>query len=345
MLARRAALEIIYQGVNISESIAKDLLSFEYTDNASAEADSISVTLKDDSGKWMSTWAPEQGDKIKASILTTNWRYDGDKGKLDCGTFMVDEPESGGPPTSININGAAIPSSNDFRDTNKSRTWEKVTTKKLASDIAAAAGLSLFYDTAKVYTINFIEQSEQTDSAFLADTLGKYGLSLKLFNDKVVVFSEAEYEAKGHIQTISRAVLENQANENINVSWTAKKSLTETGYDACEVTYTPPSSGKKLQYLFKLNDSPKKILRINKDVSSVAEAEIAAKAELRKANIKQFSMNFVLPGNVFLLASACVKVVGFGVYDGKYYIDKAGHSVGGGYTTSLETHKVLAGGY
>jgi len=337
MLARRVSIDIVYQGVNISGSIANDLESFSYTDNARETADSISITLKDDAGKWISTWAPEQGDKIKASILTTNWRKEGDTQKLDCGAFMVDEPEYAGRPRTLSLNAAALPSDNNFRDTTKSRTWENVTTKNLANDIASNAGLSLYYDTAKIFTISYLEQSEQADSAFLADVCSRYGLSLKIYNDRIVMFSEQEYEAREPIASVTEEMTEG--------NWSAKKSLTGTGYDACVLTYTPPDSGQKLQYTFELNSSPKKILRINQDVTSVAEAEIVAKAELRKANTKQYTMTFTVPGNVDFIASSIIRVTGFGVFDSKYYIDKVDHSIGSKFTSSLELHRVLEGGY
>lgn len=336
MLTRRANIDIIYQGVNISAPIAVDLLSFTYTDNASGTADSIAISLKDDTGKWISAWAPEQGDKIIASILTENWRSEGDSQKMPCGTFMVDEPEYSGRPRILNLNAAALPSNNDFRDTAKSRTWNKATLQKIATNIASDAGLTLYYDTSKTVTVSYLEQSEQPDCAFLTDLCEKYGLELKIYSDKIVIFSEQEYETKPKVGTITEALVEN---------WTAKKTLTETGYDACVLTYTLPSSGKKLQYEFKPSGSSKKILRVNKDVASVAEAEIVAKAELRKANKKQYMMSFTLPGNVYLIAGFTVIVSGFGVFDGKYYIDKAEHSVSSGFKTLIEVHRVLEGGY
>jgi len=336
MLARRASVDIVYQGVNISAPIASDLLGFTYTDNASGTADSISISLKDDAGKWIGPWAPEQGDKIIASILTTNWRFEGDSQKLVCGTFIVDEPEYSGRPRILTLNAVALPPNNDFRDTDKSRTWNKATLQKIAANIASDAGLTLYYDTSKTVTISYLEQSEQPDCAFLTDLCEKYGLALKIYNDKIVIFSEQEYEAKPKVGTITETLAEN---------WAAKKTLTKTGYDACVVAYTLPSSGNKLQFELKPYGTSNKILRINKDVASVAEAEIVAKAELRKANKKQYTMSFALPGNVYLVAGFTVIVSGFGKFDGRYYIDKAEHNVSDGFTTSIDVHRVLEGGY
>lgn len=336
MMTRRSSVDITYQGVNITKDIAPDLLGFVYIDNASGTADTISLLLKDDTSKWISNWAPEQGDKIVASIVTKNWRYEGDIQVIPCGIFMVDEPEYTGRPRTLNIEAAALPANNDFRDTLKSRTWEGVTTRKIATDIAGAAELGLYYDTSKNYTIKYLEQSEQSDSAFLADVCEKYGLCLKIYNDKIVIFSQQEYEAKSAIDTITEEKTE---------SWTANKSLTKTGYDACIVTYTLPSSGAKLQFEFKPHGMARKILRINQDVASVAEAEIVAKAKLRKVNVKQYTMTFTLPGNVYLIASSTIDVVGFGVFDGKYYIDRTEQNLEGGFTTVIECHRVLEGDY
>jgi phage protein D len=39
-------------------------------------------------------------------------------------------------------------------------------------------------------------------------------------------------------------------------------------------------------------------------------------------------------------ATTTFNIVGFGIYDGKYIIDKATHSISSGYRISIEAHKV-----
>lgn len=39
-------------------------------------------------------------------------------------------------------------------------------------------------------------------------------------------------------------------------------------------------------------------------------------------------------------ATTTFNIVGFGMYDGKYIIDKATHSISSGYRISIEAHKV-----
>lgn len=48
MDARKSYIEINYSGIDISKEVSSDLISFSYTDNASGEADNISISLKDE---------------------------------------------------------------------------------------------------------------------------------------------------------------------------------------------------------------------------------------------------------------------------------------------------------
>ena len=57
--ARRASVRIRYNNTDITEDIGDDLKTFSYTDAASGESDSISLTLKDRERKWMGGWMPE----------------------------------------------------------------------------------------------------------------------------------------------------------------------------------------------------------------------------------------------------------------------------------------------
>ena len=132
MLARRASVELLYNGENITANISKDLESFSYTDNASGVADDIAITINDIDSKWINTWSPELGDKMQAKIITENWYFDGDKHVLDCGAYIVDEPEYSGKPDILNIKGISIPSNTNFKDVPKNRIWKKASIKKIS---------------------------------------------------------------------------------------------------------------------------------------------------------------------------------------------------------------------
>lgn len=334
MLTRRASIDIKYKGINISSDIAKDLISFSYEDAASGESDNIDITLKDELKKWLGPWAPLEGDTITASIRTINWRHDGDSQILNCGSFLVDEVSHAGRPITVNIGAIAIPVSTDFREKEKSITWNKATISKIAGTIAKNAGLSLTFD-ASDFIIQFVEQSETEDISFLHNLCIKNGLAMKVYNNKLVIFSEAKYEAKPAISTLNES--------DLLPGWNGKTSLTNAGYGACLLEYTLPKNNKTYKYTFK---APKarsaKVLKINESVSSVAEAERLTKSKLREENKKGTILNISLPLRLDLIASCNVNIEDLGRFDGKYYIDKAKHTVGGS-TTSLELHRVLEG--
>lgn len=334
MQSRRASIDIIYEGVNISNDISKDLVAFSYEDVASGSSDNIDITVKDESKKWLGQWAPLEGDKITATIKTINWRRKGDSQTLACGSFIVDEISNSGRPIVANIGAIAIPANSDFRETKKSETWNKATISKIASTIAKNAGLSLTFD-ANDFLIEFIEQSETEDVSFLYDLCKKNGLAMKVYSNKLVIFNESKYELKPAIATIRES--------DMLPNWNGKISLTNAGYSGCLVEYTLPKNNKKYTYKFNIPGAKtSKILKINESVSNVAEAERLGKSKLREENKKETILNIEVPLNLDLIASCNVNILDLGRYDGKYYIDKAKHTIGGS-TTKLELHKVLEG--
>ena len=53
--------------------------------------------------------------------------------------------------------------------------------------------------------------------------------------------------------------------------------------------------------------------------------------------------SFSLYGDFNFAAGVLVELKNFGKFDGKYIITKAGHKLGGGYTSDLELRKCLDG--
>ena len=348
MKARRAFIELEYEGKNITKEISDDLLEFSYTDNAYGSADDVSITLKDDTGKWISSWAPRKGDVIKPVIKTENWRHEGDFQQIKCGSYLVDDVNPSGRPRIITIGAVSTPADTDFMNTPKSRTWEGASIKEIAQSIADDAGLRLYFDSRKNPIVDFIEQSEATDASFLFDQCQKNGLSMKLYNNRIVIFNEAEYEKKATVAIIcenagliSESIKKPQI---VMTSWNAKTSFTETGFDGCQVSYSDPDSGELLEYTFRApGRKGRKIYRLNEEVGSIAEAEQRAKGELRKLNRNEFTISARIPGNLILVSSQTVDVKGLGVFDGKYFIDKITRGLGREFECNLELHRVLEG--
>ncbi len=67
-LARRTAVEVAFDGVDISKSIRPYLLSLTYTDNEENEADDLQIKLQDRESLWLCQWL---NDMVQAAASTT----------------------------------------------------------------------------------------------------------------------------------------------------------------------------------------------------------------------------------------------------------------------------------
>lgn len=334
MLTRRTSIKVVYEDKDITRDIEKDVMGFSYTDNASGTADDISITLRDNNKKWINEWKPTKGDRIEISIETLNWRHEGDNQRLNCGKFMVDDVDYSGRPRSLTIGAISTPANSDFMQVPKNRTWSHSSLKEIATSLTKNYHIGLFYDTNANPIIQFIEQSDQSDSSFLLDLCKKNGLAIKIYNEKLVIFSEQEYESKKSVDILD---------EKDMLSWSAKNSWADTGYKSCEVAYTDPVTNNNYKYIFTdAKSQSNKVYKVNETVSSYAEAQVLAKSILRERNKTEHTFSFSVPGNVKLVASSCVDIVGFGLFDGKYYIDKVTHNING-FTSNVDTHRVLEG--
>lgn len=339
MIARKAGVSVDYNGINLKEVISNELVNtVTYNDNATDTIDDISIELKNTSKKWLSEWAPLKGDEIKFGIFTENWSSENDNHKLNCGIFIVDEIDYSGRPLIIAIKGLAIPKDIEFTETLRNRKWQNVSIKRLASDLVSKYNFDLVWDTNKNIIIESIEQSNVTDSSFLKDTCKKYGFSVKTYSNKIVIYHEGEYEKKTSVLKVKESDVE---------SWNLKNTINDTGYTEVVLKYSSDKySGNEREFIYRLPGKKySKGLKINETVNNYAEAEFIAKAKLREKNKQEYTMNLQLKGNTKIVACNCIDLEGFGIFDGKYFIDKISHSLGGGYKVSMDIHKVLEGDY
>ncbi|MBR1981117.1 LysM peptidoglycan-binding domain-containing protein, partial [Candidatus Proelusimicrobium excrementi] len=196
------------------------------------------------------------------------------------------------------------------------------------SSIASSAGIGLYF-SGQDYTIKEIEQSDQEDVNFAFQLCSSYNLAMKLYNKKIVVFDQVEYEKKNASLTIRRADVE---------SYSIKKGMTRQ-YDGVSISYTDGILNKTLSYKFMLKEGTR-ILKLNEKASSLQDAEVKAKAKLLAHNRQCQTMSVTVKGDTKYISSKCVNVSGFGKLDGKYYIDSVTHNkdAGSGYTCTLEMH-------
>lgn len=324
MRTRRATVDLIWNGAAVSTKMDGYQKDVTYTDPASGEADSLDVSIHDRAGKWIGPWFPAVGDTLAATIKAHDWAGEGDTRILPCGSFVLDNFSFSGWPTAGTISGVSVPADSSFRETERSKTWENVTVEEIGKEIAGRAGVSLVYDVdGGPIQIKTIEQTEQTDCSFYMGLCNTYGLAMKVYSKKIVVFDREAYKAKGPVAIITPDMIQ---------SWSSNQKLTGT-YTGGEYTYTDPSTEEEIKV--NVGGGPR-ILKLSGKADNKADAERKIKAAVANANHGTTKLSLTIMGTASLVASQCVAVQGMGKLSGKYYADQITHHIGGGYTMDLD---------
>ena len=282
--------------------------------------------------------AASRGLKISAAIVRENWHGDGKDEILDCGQFELDSVVAQGTPSTVTIKGTSLPYSASVRQVEKSRSWESYSLSGIANEIAKSNGMACMFLSANNPSYSRREQYRQSDIAFLQQLCRDAGCSLKVTNNIIVIFDQAEYERKKVVMTIKPGG-----------GYTKYKLSTGSNntYNSCRVSWVN-SDGSVIEATtyaedYNENDENKQCLEISRKVSSYAEAQDLAAKYLRLYNKYEIGGSFTLPGDTRLLAGCVVELSEWGAFDGKYVIKKAVHKVSsGGYTTQIELRRALA---
>lgn len=343
--ARRCLVIVTYNGKDISADLQQYLKSVSYTDNMSGEADDLQLTLEDRQGLWQASWMPEKGATLDVSVNVIDA---GTEQVVRFGLFEIDEITSRGMPSEVCIKAVSVPDNNNLRGVERTRSWEKAELKSIANDIAGGAGLELLYD-AKDYnpTIDRAEQSEQSDLSFLYKLCADHGLALKICNNQLVIFDEADYEAANAVAQLLKPgnIAADGAKTIEHLKRYSLSSKVRDVYKACHVKYQEGKDKQKIEATFTAPDKTDgKTLEVNEQVSSIADAERLAKKRLREKNSAEISGSFDIIGCPELAAAAVIQLSGFGVFDGKYILTQVRHEIGsGGYTTGVDMRRCLNG--
>ena len=345
-LARRTAVEITFDGVDITKSIRQYFKSLTYTDSEEEEADDLQIRLQDSGGIWMEKWLNEAieaaGLEIQAVIVRQNWRGDGADEPLDCGVFELDSVECSGPPSEINVKATSLPFNARVRQTKKSKAWESYFLQGIANEIASKNSMVCMFLSDKNPFYERVEQYQSSDIAFLQQLCHDAGCSLKATNKMLVLFDQADYENKAAVRTIRRG-------DGSYGSYHLRTSTADTQYQSCRVYYNDPTSGKCIQATAYCEDydstrKDNQRLEICHKVSTVGEAKALAEKHLRLHNKFEKIVQFTGPGDPLLLAGVTVELQGWGAWDGRYMIRTAKHTVNAsGYITTIDARRVLEG--
>jgi len=176
MLAPRVTFEIIYKDKNIASNVQ----GISWTENASGDADSLSLDIYDEAGAWLEEDAYAKGDSITVIRHLVNWRHIEEEIVERIGTFLIDDVSFGGHPLEVTVSALNVPKNTTFTDSTVRQTWQDVDLKQIAQTIADNNGMSLFFEGVGLPKIASVEESDVTDTDFLATQCSKYGYSYKM---------------------------------------------------------------------------------------------------------------------------------------------------------------------
>lgn len=328
-VARKTSLIVKYNGKNLPDKLKNYVEGFKYTDVATGETDSVEFTLNNRDLRFINKNMPKKGDSLIVSIRRTNWNKAGDTRNFKCGKFVIDDISFSGPPSKGSIGAVSMPVKEEFKSTKRSKTYKNITIEQLARTITKRAGIALHYSAKKI-RIKEIEQNKEPDSSFLLSVCTDYGLGVKIYNGKVVIYDEEAYEKKKAVKTFSRT-----GGEVINWEWNTTLQGT---YTRARVSYTDPSDNKEHKIMI-----GKKGRTLDVDVSAFSknDAILKAKAKLAAENKSRTTMSLTIYPDKNLVATNTIQLSGFRKLSGKYYIDSIVHSVdGNGYQQVLSIHKI-----
>jgi phage protein D len=315
---------------------------------------------------------------FRAKIHVENWDQDGDSGELDTGRFKIDSCSLSGPPDKFSIKAVSIPVTSSLKREEKTNKWEGATLQEIAKTIADNTGVQLMYEVESDIKFDRVDQLQQTDMSFLLDLCTQYGVSLKVTDEKMVLFEESVYEEKEPIDTFDKSEIGSRIIDYSfaqDTNGTVKK--VELYYKdpksgiVAQGRFTPPNppaTGEKLV----LNDRPGDLrgdnfrkgvdnstgsaggnfdtgihpfnditADFNKPRADVTDnANRICKARCREKNKKEWTCTLKILGNVKMVGGVNINLTNWGKYSGKYMVDVATHKLGS-YETTINAHRVL----
>jgi phage protein D len=256
--------------------------------------------------------------------------------KLFCGEFEIDEIQFSGYPKQLDIKAISAPPSGSSRKEQKTKAWEKVKLEQILGDVAESVGYKAVYDVDRDVIYDRKDQNNESDLSFLQKLCKEQDYCLKVSDNQLIIYDADKYEQSPAQFTLTDRDIE---------SYTLKTQSHDL-YTACKVEYYDEDKKEANNYTYTSDNGGMvtgQTLIVKKRVKSLAEAKELAERSLRTKNknetVATFSVSIDMDNRLFN-ATTTFNIVGFGMYDGKYIIDKATHSISSGYRISIEAHKV-----
>ena len=330
---RKATTTLKFNGKNVDTSLKDYLESISYEDVASGSSDTLSIKLHNITKQWMKGWYPKKGDAVEGSIKLLDWDKVGKDKKIFCGHFTLDDVSFSGNPMTASFDCVSAPASESFKTRERNKTWENATISGIAGESAGRYSLSLSYSGPSI-KIKKLEQSE-SDSEFLYKLCKDYGLSMKVYKKKIVIYDQTQMEQKSPVCTLGM-------DDFVDNNWEARDSLYGV-YSGARISYKDPDDDKETSIYVGLkaeNAKGSRTLRINETADSAADARRKAAAQVNLSNQDATTISGTIWPNIKVCAGVTVKITDFGKFNGKYFVDKSTMELGeSGTSQKIEMHK------
>jgi uncharacterized protein len=375
---RSARPEIMLNGKDYYSSLAPYLISFTYSDSCDGKkADDLGIELADRDGKFISTWMPEKGAYLDASIIASNWFMPYAPGlKLDCGRFWIDSIGFALPAHTVSVKATSLPTKARLKGSKEHRGWDDTTLKDITTQIAGENQMEVDWQADSNPRYKRTEQHAESGLAFLMQRARDAKLSIKVHRNKIVVFDEQKLEEAAPAFSLlygnmglGGIALTGASYRMAGGSFSTK--VTDTAKEA-KVSAMNPETGELNEGKAEAPDEDveeKTGDKVNHDTdtddgegaSTEAEgrelegtdwgagkassgASTKAKSCLREKNKEKETATVELSlGNPLVAAGQTFNLVGCGQFDGKWFVESAHHTLGPEYKTSLSVRRCLQG--
>lgn len=313
---------------DITAKIKDRLIRITSTDEAGFKSDTLAVKLDN---RDYEIAVPPKGATLELAL-----GYGDALTKI--GQFIVDEPASAGPVSTLTIKAKAADMLGAFAKERKTRSWGEETLSEIVTEIAGEYGLtprvadSLSAVVVAPIPYAQIDQTNETDSHFLTRLAKKYDAVSK------PVFGHLIFVPKGEAKSASgQAIPAVTLTEADVTSWSARAP--ERGkYKSAKAYWINPQTQER-EFVIAGDGAP--IFSLRHGYASAEEAEAAAASKLAALARAASTLSLSLPGNAALAAEGRVT---FETRDtlaaGDWIVTRVEHELsggsGGGFHTRLD---------
>ena len=317
-------IEIEYK--DVTQDLRKFVSSIRYTDNIDL-VDTLEITLNNPDGRFFKAWFPGRG-----TLISLKLGYEDNL--LNCGTFRITELVFSGFPQTATFYATSWTYAGKypkiFRE-KKTRVWENTTLSRIVQDIAKEYGYQPYVNLKEDIEFNRIEQNNITSYEFLASLAQKYGCTVKVYREKLYFF-EWNYlqDQPTSVKITPQRILKYRI-----------KDIPREMYKKAIVQYYDPKTKELKEYIY---EEPYLefggTYKVVEKAENLKQAIAMARNAIRTMNASKVKPILTLEGNPSIVAGMTLELDGFGVYDGKYLVEKAVHSISSsGYLTEVELQR------